>query len=278
VLRGLASVGVFAEDSQGRFVSTPVTETLSRDAPGSLRAFAMAELGQEHFKAWGNLLHSVRTGEIAFDNHFGQPVWEYYAQNPEDAEVFNDAMTGMTEMVNAAVVPAYDFSGFGKIVDIGGGHGALLAAILKANPAARGVLFDLPHVAEGAAARFAAEGVSDRCEVVSGDFFKAVTPGADAYVMKFILHDWDDEKSVAIMKNIRRAMKDGGRVIVIENIVPEGNTPSFAKFIDINMLVMTGGRERTEKEFADHFAAAGFRLTRVVPTESPFCIIEAVAA
>jgi predicted O-methyltransferase YrrM len=278
VLRGLASVGVFAEDSQGRFVSTPVTETLRRDAPGSLRAFAMAELGQEHFKAWGNLLHSVRTGEIAFDNHFGQPVWEYYAQNPEDAEVFNDAMTGMTEMVNAAVVPAYDFSGFGKIVDIGGGHGALLAAILKANPAARGVLFDLPHVAEGAAARFAAEGVSDRCEVVSGDFFKAVTPGADAYVMKFILHDWDDEKSVAIMKNIRRAMNDGGRVIVIENIVPEGNTPSFAKFIDINMLVMTGGRERTEKEFADLFAAAGFRLTRVVPTESPFCIIEAVAA
>ena len=215
VLRGLASVGVFAEDSQGRFVSTPLAETLRRDAPGSMRAFAMAELGQEHFKAWGNLLHSVRTGEIAFDNHFGQPVWEYYAQNPEDAEVFNDAMTGVTEMVNAAVVPAYDFSGFGKIVDIGGGHGALLAAILKASPASRGVLFDLPHVAEGAKARFAAEGVSDRCEIVSGDFFKAVTEGGDAYVMKFILHDWDDEKSVAIMKNIRRAMT---------TLVPKYNT------------------------------------------------------
>jgi len=278
LLRGLASVGVFAEDSQGRFVSTPVSETLRRDAPGSLRAFAMAELGQEHFKAWGNLLHAVRTGEIAFDNLFGQSAWEYYAENPEDAAVFNDAMTGLTEMVNGAVVPAYDFSAFRKIVDIGGGHGALLAAILKANPAARGVLFDLPHVAEGAAARFAAEGVSDRCEIVSGDFFKAVTPGGDAYVMKFIIHDWDDERSVAIMKNIRRAMNDGGRLIVIEQIVPPGNSPSFSKFIDINMLVMTGGRERTEKEFADLFAASGFRLARVVPTESPFCIIEAAAA
>lgn len=183
VLRGLASVGVFTEDPQGRFISTPVAETLRRDAPGSLRAFAMAELGQEHFKAWGNLLHSVRTGEIAFDNLFGQSAWEYYAENPEDAAVFNDSMTGLTEMVNGAVIPAYDFSGFGKIVDIGGGHGALLAAILKANMAAHGVLFDLPHVADGAAARFAAEGVSDRCEIVSGDFFKAVTPGGDAYVM-----------------------------------------------------------------------------------------------
>lgn len=281
VLRGLASVGIFAEDRQAkdgqrRFASTPLAETLRRDAPGSMRAFAMAELGQEHFVAWGNLLHSVKTGEIAFDNHFGQPVWEYYAGHPEDAEVFNDAMTGMTELVNGAVTSAYDFSGFGKIVDIGGGHGALLAAILKANPAARGVLFDLPHVAEGAAARLAAEGVSNRCDITSGDFFKAVTPGGDAYVMKFIIHDWDDEKSVAIMKNIHRAMAEGGKLILIEQIVPEDSSPSFAKFIDINMLVMTGGRERTEKEFAELFTAAGFRLTRVVPTKSPFSVIEAV--
>jgi ubiquinone/menaquinone biosynthesis C-methylase UbiE len=255
-----------------------LAETLRRDAPGSMRAFAMAELGQEHFIAWGNLLHSVKTGEIAFDNHFGQPVWEYYAAHPEDAAVFNDAMTGLTEMVNAAVVPAYDFSGFRKIVDVGGGHGALLAAILKSNPAARGVLFDLPHVAEGAEARLVAEGVRDRCEIASEDFFKSVTEGGDAYVMKFIIHDWDDEKSVAIMKNIHRAMADGGKLLVIEQIVPEDNSPAFAKFIDINMLVMTGGRERTEKEFAELFAAAGFRLTRVVPTKSPFCVIEAVRA
>jgi len=276
VLRGLASVGVFTEDEQGRFASTPLAETLRRDAPGSMRAFAMAELGQEHFIAWGNLLHSVKTGEIAFDNHFGQPVWEYYAAHPKDAAVFNDAMTGLTEMVNAAVTSAYDFSGLRKIVDVGGGHGALLAAILKANPAARGVLFDLPHVAEGAEARLAAEGVRDRCEIASEDFFKSVTEGGDAYVMKFIIHDWDDEKSVAIMKNIHRAMADGGKLLVIEQIVPEDSSPSFAKFIDINMLVMTGGRERTKKEFAELLAAAGFRLTRVVPTESPFCVIEAV--
>ncbi len=276
VLRALVSVGVFTEDTQGRFASTPVAETLRHDAPGSLRAFAMAELGQEHFVAWGNLLHSVRTGEIAFDNHFGQPIWEYYATHPEDAEVFNDAMTGLTEMVNAAVISAYDFSGFRKVVDIGGGHGALIAAILKANPATRGVLFDLPHVTEGATALLAAEGVNDRCEIASDDFFKAVTEGGDAYVMKFIIHDWDDEKSVTIMKNIHRAMADGGKLILVEQIVPEDNSPTFAKFIDINMLVITGGRERTEKEFAELFTAAGFRLTRVVPTESPFCVIEAV--
>src|SRR5205085_9304026 len=196
--------------------------------------------------------------------------------HPKDAAVFNDAMTGLTEMVNAAVTSAYDFSGLRKIVDVGGGHGALLAAILKANPAARGVLFDLPHVAEGAEARLAAEGVRDRCEIASEDFFKSVTEGGDAYVMKFIIHDWDDEKSVAIMKNIHRAMADGGKLLVIEQIVPEDSSPSFAKFIDINMLVMTGGRERTKKEFAELLAAAGFRLTRVVPTESPFCVIEAV--
>lgn len=275
VLRVLVSTGIFAQDANEKFTLTPVGQTLRRDVPGSLRAFAMAELGQEHFVAWGNLMHSVKTGEIAFDNRFGESAWEYYAKNPEDAAVFNDAMTGLTEMVNAAVIPAYDFSGLKKVIDIGGGHGALMAGILKANPSVQGAVFDLPHVTEGSAARMASAGVGDRCDITSGDFFAEVPAGYDAYVMKFIIHDWDDEKSIAIMKNIRRAMADGGRLLLVEQIVSADNAPSFAKFIDVNMLVMTGGRERTEQEFADLFAASGFRLTRVVPTESVFCVIEA---
>ncbi|MBS1788845.1 MAG: helix-turn-helix domain-containing protein [Acidobacteria bacterium] len=278
VLRALISTGILAQNADGKFASTPLSETLRSDVPGSLRAFAMAELGQEHFVAWGNLMHSVKTGEIAFDNHFGQSAWEYYATHPEDAAVFNDAMTGLTEMVNSAVVAAYDFSGFEKAVDIGGGHGALMAAILKTNPALQGAVFDLPHVTEGAIARLKAEGVSGRCEILTGDFFKSVPAGYDAYLMKFIIHDWNDEQSIAILKNIRGVMAEGGKLLLVEQIVAADNSPSFAKFIDINMLVMTGGCERTEKEFADLYAASGFKLSRVIFTESPFCVIEAVAA
>lgn len=278
LLRGLASLGVFTEVEEGEFVSTPLSDTLRKDAPGSLRGFAVAGLGQEHYKAWGNLLHSVKTGDIAFDNFFGQNIWEYYAWHPEDAAVFNDAMTGFTEAVNAAVIAAYDFSGFRKVVDIGGGHGALLAAILKTAPAMKGVVFDQPHVVDGAAARLSAEGVRDRAEIEGGDFFQSVTAGGDAYLMKFIIHDWEDEKSIKIMKNIRRAMADGGKLLLIEYLVPPGNEPSPSKFMDLNMLVMTGGCERTEKQFADLFAAAGFKLNRIVPTASAFSVIEAVRA
>lgn len=276
LLRGLASVGVFTEVQEGEFASTPLSETLRKDASGSLRGFAIAGLGQEHYKAWGNLLHSVKTGDIAFDNFFGQNIWEYYAWHPEDAAVFNDAMTGFTEAVNAAVTAAYDFSGFRKVVDIGGGHGALLAAILKTNPAMQGVVFDQPHVVDGADARLLAEGVRERCVIDGGDFFQSVTAGGDAYVMKFIIHDWEDEKSIKIMKNIHRAMADGGKLLLIEYLVPPGNEPSPSKFMDLNMLVMTGGCERTEKQFAELFAAAGFKLNRIVPTESGFNVIEAV--
>jgi SAM-dependent methyltransferase len=276
LLRGLASVGVFTEVENGQYASTPLSETLRKDAPGSLRGFAIAGLGQEHYKAWGNLLHSVQTGDIAFDNFFGQSLWEYYAWHPEESAVFNDAMTGWTESVNAALIAAYDFSGYDKVVDIGGGHGALLAAILKTNPKMHGVLFDLPQVAEGAAARLSAEGVRGRCKIDGGDFFQAVSTGGDAYVMKFIIHDWEDEKSIKIMKNIHRAMADGGKLILLEQIVPAGNGPSPAKWMDLNMLVMTGGCERTEMEFAELFAAAGFKLNRVVPTDSPFYVIEAI--
>jgi ubiquinone/menaquinone biosynthesis C-methylase UbiE len=276
VMRALASVGVFAEDKEGRFANTPLSETLRSDVPGSLRAFAMVELGQEHFPAWGNLMHSVKTSEIAFDNLFKQSTWEYYAQNPEDAHNFNVAMKGLTEMLNAAVLQAYDFSGINKLIDIGGGTGSLVAAILNAYPQMRGVVFDLPHAVAEAGPMLDAAGVHDRCELVSGDFFESVTEGGDAYILKLIIHDWDDEKSVAILRNIHRAMNEQGRLLLVETVVPEGNQPHLSKFLDLNMLVMTGGRERTEAEFSSLFAAAGFKLARVIPTESPVSVIEAI--
>jgi ubiquinone/menaquinone biosynthesis C-methylase UbiE len=274
-LRALASVGVFVEDNQRRFASTPLSETLRSDVPGSLRAMAMVELGQEHFPAWGNLMHSVKTGEIAFDNLFKQNAWEYYAQNPEDASNFNQAMKGLTEMVNVAVLAAYDFSGVNKLVDIAGGTGGLISALLNAHPQMRGVLFDLPHVIAEAGPLLEAAGVSDRCETTTGDFFKSVTEGGDAYLMKWIIHDWDDGKSTAILKNIHRAMNPDGKLLLVEMVVPEGNQPDLSKFMDLNMLVMTGGRERTEAEFQSLLAGAGFKLTRVIPTASPFAVIEA---
>ncbi len=273
VLRALASVGVLAEDAKG-FGLTPLSETLCTDVPGSLRAFATVELGEEHYPAWGELLHSVKTGEIAFDRAFGMPVWKFFEQNAENAKTFNDAMTGLTLAVNDAVLSRYDFSSIRKIVDVGGGHGSLIASILKANPRMKGVLFDAPSVAKGAQSRIEGEGIADRCEIVGGDFFQLVTGGGDAYILKWIIHDWDDERSITILRNCHRAMTDDGKLLLVEAVVPRGSEPHFSKFIDLNMLVMTGGRERTEDEYRQLLEAAGFKLTRILPTEAPMSVIE----
>jgi hypothetical protein len=277
-LRALASVGVFADDGQGRFAQTPLSETLRSDTPGSLRAMAIAELGQEHFPAWGNLTQSVKTGETAFDSLFKQSVWEHYARNPEDASIFNEEMKGLTEMVGVAALEAYDFSDIDKLVDVAGGTGGLISAILAAYPRMRGVLFDLPHVIAEAGPALDAAGVRDRCETSAGDFFRMVPEGGSAYLMKWIIHDWDDEKSTVILKNIHRAMDEKGKLLLIEMVVLEGNQPDLSKLMDLNMMVMTGGRERTEAEFKSLLAASGFKLTRVIRTASPVCVIEAVRA
>jgi len=276
ILRALASVGVIRSDEGKRFALTPLTETLVTDAPGSLRWFAVSELGQEHYPAWGNLMYSVKTGEIAFDNFFGVDIWEYFRQNPEDAAVFNNSMSGMTAATNESITSLYDFSGFKKLVDIGGGHGGLITSVLKSNPQLKGVLFDAPQVIEGARARIEAAGLADRCETVAGDFFKAVPEGGDAYIMKWIIHDWDDERAITILKNCRKQMPSKGKIILVDSVVPDTDEPHFSKFIDLNMLVMTGGKERTAKEFEELFAAAGFRLLRVIPTDLPTSIIEGV--
>jgi len=276
VLRALASVGIFTQDDQNRFGDTPLLQTLRLDVPGSLRAFAMTELGEEHYPAWGELLHSVQTGGIAFDHAFGTDVWKYFAQHPDNAEIFNDAMSGMTAQANEALHAAYDFAGINTLVDIGGGHGSLITSILQRNPAVRGILFDSPQVVDGARPVIESSDVAGRCEVAGGNFFESVPAGGDAHILKWIIHDWNDEQSIAILRNSHRALPENGKLLLVEAVVPAGREPHFSKFIDLNMLVMTGGRERTEAEFRELFERAGFRLTRVVPTESPFSVIEGV--
>jgi O-methyltransferase domain/Dimerisation domain len=275
LLRALASVGVFTRNAEGKFELTPLGHTLRPGVPGSMRAMALAQLG-DHYRAWGELKHSVKTGEVAFDRVEGMPVWKYYETHPEDGLNFMQAMTGLTQAVIMNIVPAYDFSGFATIVDVGGGNGALLTAVLEAAPQARGLVFDEDYVVKETAQHLAKAGLSGRCGVAAGSFFDDAVPEADAYLLKMILHDWDDEKSVGILKNVARPLKSGGKVLVLESVIPESDQPHPGKFMDLNMLAMTGGRERTEAEFAELFRRAGLRLSRVVHTHSPlFSVVEA---
>jgi O-methyltransferase domain/Dimerisation domain len=276
VLRALAPIGILTQDASNRFGITPLSETLRSDISGSLRAFALTELGEEHYPAWGEVLYSVRTGGIAFDHAFGETCWEFFAKHPDNAKIFNDAMSGLTAQANEALHAAYDFAGINTIVDVGGGHGGLITSILKRNPDMRGILFDSPPVIEGASPHVQNSCVGDRCQLVSGSFFESVPAGGDAHILKWIIHDWNDEQSVTILKNCHRALGENGKLILVEAVVPEDNEPHFSKFIDLNMLVMNGGRERTAEEFRKLYEASGFRLIRIVPTESPFSVIEGV--
>lgn len=275
VLRALASIGVVSATDDGRFALSPVSELLVTDAPGSLRWFTISELGQEHYPAWGNLMHSIKTGEIAFDNFFGVDIWKYFQQNPEEEAVFQNSMSGVTAATNEQIRSLYDFSNFGTVVDVGGGHGGLMTSILQTNPKVKGILFDAPQVIADARQKVEAAGLADRCETVAGDFFKSVPAGGDLYMMKWIIHDWNDQQAVTILRNCRNQMQPGGKLIIVDCVVPENNEPDFSKFFDLNMLVMTGGKERTKKEFEQILSAAGFKLLRVIPTEVPTSIVEA---
>jgi hypothetical protein len=232
--------------------------------------------GEEHYRAWGEMLYSVRTGEPAFNHIFGQEVFAYLAEHPEAAAVLNKGMTDLAIQMAEAVVQAYDFSSYNTIVDIGGGYSTFLTALLQATPQARGILFDQPHVVADATKYIAASGLGGRCYTVAGDFFTAVPAGGDAYVLTRVIHDWDEAHSIAILKSCYRAMADHGTLLVIEQVIPPGNAPSRSKLADLNMLVFTGGCERTETEYRALFAAAGFTLRRIIPTQSPFSVIEGV--
>ena len=278
LLRALASVEVLREEAPGRFVSTEVGDVLKSDHPNSVRCAVIIGTGDDHYDAWGNLLHAVRTGETAFDAHFKMPIWKFYEQNPDNARTFDQAMLDYTGAIHAALLKAYDFNVFKRIIDIGGGKGGLLAAILKKFDKPRGTVFDQPYVVEGAKATLAADGLADRCDTAGDDFFESVPAGGDCYTMKFILHDWEDAKSIRILKNIRKAITPGGKLLVMDAVLKDGNEPDFSKFMDLNMLVMTGGQERTEQEFSALLEAGGFHLSRVIRTESMICIVEATPA
>jgi ubiquinone/menaquinone biosynthesis C-methylase UbiE len=278
VLRAAASLGVFAEEDNRTFVMTPAGQPLRSDVPNSLRDVAIFMGEDWHWEVWGKTLYSVRTGKSAWAQIHGEQVFEYFEKNREAAEIFNRAMSSFSGTATGAVVEAYDFSGIKTLMDIAGGHGRLLTGVLEANPSMRGVLFDLPHVIAGAREIVQTTTVGDRCEFATGDFFQSVPSGGDAYIMKHIIHDWDDERALKILENIRKAMNPGGRVLVVEAVITEGNQGDFGKLLDIEMLVSPGGKERTAAEYEELFSRAGLRLTRIVPTKSPYSVIEAVAA
>jgi hypothetical protein len=275
LLRALAGLGIFAEDDAGRFGLTPLAATLQSDVPGSMRAMALLIGSEWHWRAWEDFLTSVRQGGPAFDRVHGLNPFAFFGQHPEAGAVFDRAMTSFTAQVNAAIVQAYDFSGFQTLVDVGGGQGTLLAAILQAQPHLQGVLLDLPAVVEAARPALAAAGVAERCEIVAGDFFGELPRGGDAYLLKNIVHGWNDARAAAILQRCGAAMAADSRLLLVESVIPPGNAPSLGKLMDLEMLVMTeGGRERTEEEFRALLGAGGFQLLGVTPTRSPVSVIE----
>jgi hypothetical protein len=277
VLRALASIGMFTERTDGTFALTPIAESLRSDVPGSLRAFAIMMGGEGVWRSWGDVLHSVRTGGPAFDHVFGMPVFDYYAGNPAAARVGAAGLSARSAAENAAIVDAYDFGTTDSVMDVGGGEGSLLRAILAAQPRRRGVLFEMPPVVELARAALGSAPEADRCELVEGDFFTAIPGRSSLLLLKKVIHDWPDERAATILRNCRAALPAGGRLLLVENVIPPGNEPSFGKWLDLLMLVYAGGRERTADEYRDQLASAGVAVRRVVPTAANVSVIEAVA-
>lgn len=274
LLRACASLGIFSEGPAKTFSQTPLSEPLRTGVPGSMHGLA-AMTSLLHARAWPEIVHSVRTGKTAFEKVFGKEIFDYLPGDPEGGRAFDAAMASYTAVLSGALAQSYDFSPFRTIVDVGGGNGALLAAILGRTPTARGVNFDLPQVADRAKTHLAGAGLVQRCEVIGGSFFESVPPGGDAYTLKMILHDWDDERSIAILRNVRKVTRPEARLLVMEAVLPEGNAPSPGKLLDINMLVMTGGRERTEAEFRQLLGASGFEIVRIVPAHPTIAVVEA---
>ncbi|HEX3606963.1 MAG TPA: methyltransferase [Candidatus Dormibacteraeota bacterium] len=274
VLRLLASLGVFEQLAPGSFALTPLGETLRSDSPGSVRNFAITETAPGHWLPWGRLHESVRSGRPMARDALGMEIFEWYGQNPEEAAFFSAAMGNLSALAASELVRVYDFSAVRTVADVGGAHGVLLAAVLRANADARGILYDLPHVIATAGGAMAAGGLSQRCELVSGDFFESVPEGADLHLLKQVVHDWSDERATQLLRNCHRSLLPAGRLLLVEMVIPSDNRPSPAQAMDLNMLVLLGGQERTEEHFERLLEGAGFRLERVIPTRSPFSVIE----
>ncbi|HXN21483.1 MAG TPA: methyltransferase [Candidatus Dormibacteraeota bacterium] len=277
MLRTLASFGVFTETSGRRFALTSAGNCLRSDVPGSLRGYVRWVTNGLIFRSYAEVMHSAKTGENAMEYVLGESLFSHLQTNPELSQTFNDGMTSFSQLVSKAVLEAYDFSGIKVLADIGGGEGALLSSIVQKYPAMRGLLLEQAHVLAGAHKRFAQSGLAERYSAAPVDFFKGVPAGADAYLMKSILHDWDDERASVILKNCREALRnvEGGKLILVEGIVPPGNDPHMVKISDMQMLVLAGGRERTREEFQALLEESGFLLTAVVPTQTFVSVIEA---
>ncbi len=271
-LRFLASHGIFEEQDQGHFGLTPLAEALQTDSENSFRAGA--RLFGHFFPAVGEMEHSLRTGKSGYGKAFGQEIFDHLSDHPELAPVFDAGMTAIHGSETPAMIEAYDFTDIATLADVGGGNGSVLTAVLGEYPQMRGFLFDLGHVAGRARDNIAAAGLNDRCEVREGNFFESFPTGADAYLMRHIIHDWTDEQCVQILNNCRAVIPQGGRLLIVEAVVPSGNDPSPAKDLDMAMLLYPGGVERTEEEYRELFGAAGFELAGVTATASPVSVVE----
>jgi len=274
LLRAATGLGLFVEVAPDVFTLTPLGATLRSNVPGSMRDSAIAETDQGHWLAWGKLTDSIRTGERGAPKALGKELFEWYQEHPQDAAAFGGAMSGLASMVAGEVATACDFTKAKTVVDIGGSHGTLLAAVLRKHGHLSGIVFDLPDVVERARQHLAEEGLSSRAEAVGGDFFIDV-PNGDIYLLKQVLHDWNDEQCRAILSRCAKRMTAGGRVCIVEMVIPDDNSPSMASMMDLNMLVMLPGRERSLKEYRSLLESTGLQVERLLQTHSPFQIIEA---
>lgn len=278
LLRTLASLGLFTEDQAQRFTLTELGAALRKGAPGSAHGSVLTLASPWFIAASEHLLHTLQTGETGFEAAFDMPFFDYLGRHPGLASLFSETMVGVHGAEPPAVAAAYDFSRFDTILDVGGATGNMLAAILERHPQPRGVLFDMPHVVADARQLLERRGIAQRVDIKAGSFFEGVPDGADAYLLSHIIHDWSEARCLTILGHCRRVLKPDGRLLIIETVIPPGNAPHPSKTQDITMMVVSGGQERTEAEYADLLAKAGLRLSRVVPTASAVSIVEAVAA
>jgi len=276
LMRTLAGLGILTERDGQRFALTALGEALKTGAPGSARATLMAFCGPAFWRGWEEFVYSLETGQTGFERAHGMPFFEYLANHPDEASDFSEAMVGYHGAEPPAVAKAYDFSGFKTIVDVGGATGNMLAAVLSQHLAPRGILYDRPHVVSDAPALLKARGIEARVAIESGNFFERVPAGGDAYLLSHIIHDWNEEQCLTILGHCRKVMPSGGRLLIVETVLPAGDTPHQGKVQDMVMLVFPGGQERTEAEYGSLLGQAGFRLSRVLPTDSIVSIVEAV--
>ncbi len=279
LMRALASAGIFQETEPQQFILTPLAEYLRSDHPHSVKATAIMLGETPHYQPWGKALYSVKTGKPAFDHLYGMGIFEYFQSHSEEAAIFEQSMNSFSLSEVKAILSVYDFSALKTLVDVGGGYGEMLGILLQQYPSHQGILFDEEYVISHCQPTLDRHGIANRCQTVSGSFFESIPSGGEGYLLKHIIHDWDDQRAITILKNCCAVLKPNDKVLVMEMVIPAGNDPSAAKMLDLNMLVMCpGGKERTKAEFQALFEEAGLTLTQIVPTEEDICIIEGCKA